>query len=176
MFSAIHSLLTSTEVNFSYKWEFWRKETHFFGLLIFACSTKMHSPRDKSHFAKCVCLTFTWYWSTENGNTFSGRLECGNAAVSFSKPNNQCFHEKGLHVWRLELGGLNSVLFFLSTCSVVSVYLWSKWLTVNEREENWYLRINFFSPCTLNNKVEVQRELCGCVRSLRLLLISERKD
>lgn len=87
------------------------------------------------------------------------------------------FQEECSNVWRVEFEDLTFFLFFPFTRSVVNVYLWSKWFTVNEGDENWNPRIKlFFFSYFLNNKVEIQRELCGCVRSLRLLLISMRKD
>lgn len=145
------------------------------------------SPSDKSYYAICICLSFTWCLNFSadaqkmqmcflvDWRAIMQQLISPNRTTSASFS----FHKKCSNVWRVEFGGLNSVLFFPFTCSVVNVYLWSKWLTGNEGEENWNLKIKlffFFFPCVLNNKVEIQRELCGCIRSLRLLQISMRKD
>lgn len=119
MFSAMHNLLTGTEMFYT-NGSFGEKRHISLGLLF------LHAVPKCIHQETKAALQNVYFSPSHDTdpqkleNIFPGRLECGSAAVNLSKSNNQCilFHEKDLYVWRVEFGGLNSVLFFFSTCSV----------------------------------------------------------
>lgn len=63
MFTAILSLSVGTEINFWYKGEFWgggwRDAFLWISYFYMQCSDTS-SPSDKSYYAICICLSFTW--------------------------------------------------------------------------------------------------------------------
>lgn len=116
---------------------------------LFFSPSSVLSPSGNSYPTNSRCLSFTccpkFSADPQKTEAFSGRQRCGYATVNWNRTTSASFSQKTFSCSKSRNLGFKPCLIFpfcLQHCKCKPLGLWVH--TVNEGEENWNLKINFF--------------------------------